>query len=345
MLGLFDDWKWVHFHYVHLIWVAIAVVVLFGWLEIRGRTELSRFISAVMQPRLAQRISTERRVARLGLIFAAFVFGILSLMKPETPGDEETIPAAKISADIMVVLDVSRSMLADDAAPNRLERAKSEIASLVGELRGHRIGLIAFAGRATVMSPLTLDYGFFKMVLRGVDTKSVSRGGTRIGDALRLALDAFGEGDGSRLILLITDGEDHDSYPKEIAKKANNDGVRIVSIGFGSKSGSQIHLVDPETGSRSLLRDSAKQPVISKLDSKLLQEISLASGGVYIPAGTAALDLESIVSAHIRPMVRSSQSDTVRIIPEQQYHWFALGAIICLIGAVWAGSSERRARA
>jgi len=337
-----DDLTYAHVERIHLIWVAVAFIALLAWIELRGRSALGRFLSRIMQHRLAHQSTPQRRIARLGLIAATLIIGVVALMRPQTAPATETIAAARVSADIVVVLDVSKSMLAEDAAPTRLARAKAEIGAMLGELRGHRIGLVAFAGRAQVLCPLTSDYNFFRLILRGVDTRSVARGGTRIGDALRKGVETFGPGSGARLILLITDGEDHESYPMDAARKALDAGVRIVSVGFGSEEGSQITLVDPDTGARSTVLDNNKTPVVSRLDGKLLREVALLTEGAYVPAGTAALDLQSIVASHIQPIVRESADTSVRVIPGDLYPWFVLSALICLCAAVWLGSTVGR---
>ncbi|MCE2426413.1 MAG: VWA domain-containing protein [Pseudomonadales bacterium] len=196
---------------VHGVWPALALVAVLAFLEFRHRDLLGRFVSPAMQARLASSASVTRRAVKLALVLLTLLCGVVGLMRPQTPGGTEAIAARKVSADIMVVLDVSKSMLAEDAAPNRLARAKADIAEFVDRVTGHRVGLVAFAGRAVVMSPLTTDYGYFHLVLRNVDTSVVSRGGTRIGDAMRKAVAAFGPNRGvSRVMLLITDGEDHD---------------------------------------------------------------------------------------------------------------------------------------
>jgi Ca-activated chloride channel homolog len=344
VLGL--DIDFAHGELGYLILAALAVVAVIAILELRGREVLGRFVSTVMQHRLATRPSLERRIIRLGFILACLVLGVLALMRPQTTGATETFSASRVSADIMVVLDVSRSMLADDAAPTRLDRAKAEIDEMASKLRGHRLGLIAFAGRAVVMSPLTPDYSFFRMTLKGVDTRSVSRGGTKIGTALRKAIDSFDPGPGSKLILLITDGEDHDSYPLDAAKKAVEASIRIVTIGIGSEQGSPIHLIDPDTGARTLLADRDGVPVSSRLDGELLRQIALATQGAYVPAGVAALDMESIVRGHLEPLARDASDKVLsRSVPNEHYPWFVLGSLLCLFMAVFIGSLTGRSRA
>lgn len=327
---------------VHLLWLAVLVAGFLAWRELGRSGALRGQLSAVMQRRLVVAPRRGRRLVRAAAVLGALALGVVALMQPQARGRSEMVASGRVSADIMVVLDVSRSMLADDAAPNRLARAKAEIGALVDRLEGHRVGLVAFAGRATVLCPLTPDRGFFQLVLDGVDTRSAARGGTRIGDGLRRALDAFGEG-GARVILLITDGEDQDSRPLEAAKAAAAAGVRVVSIGFGSEEGRQITVTDPATGARSVVTDGpGGPPVLSKLDGELLRQIALATRGAYVPAGTAALDLESIVSEHVAPIVQASATAAARPVPVERYPWFVLGALVLLLAVAYLGGAPDR---
>jgi len=145
------DWTWIDRGYVHLVWAAIGAVVLLAVLELRSRGALATFLSPVMQRRLTTQASLERTIARLVLVLGCLLFGIAALMRPQEQGRTELVAGAQPAADIMFVLDVSRSMLAEDAAPNRLARAKAEIGQLVSKLEGQRVGLVAFAGRAVLM--------------------------------------------------------------------------------------------------------------------------------------------------------------------------------------------------
>jgi Ca-activated chloride channel family protein len=339
--------EFAHPALIHLVWPALALTALLVVRELGRGAALGGQLSAVMQRRLVSAPGRRRRLARAGLVLATLVFGVLALMRPQVPGATEVSAGSRIAADLVIVLDVSRSMLAEDAAPSRLARAKAEVASLVERLAGHRVGLVAFAGRAVTASPLTPDYGFFKLVLDGVDTRTVSRGGTHIGDGIRKALEAFGPDSpsGARLVLLITDGEDHDSRPLEAAKAAKAAGVRIVSIGFGSEQGSQITVTDPDTGARSVVTDGpGGPPVVSRLDGELLRQIALETDGAYVPAGTAALDLESIVAEHLTPMVRAQRAGVARRVVVERYPWFVLAALFALAGVAYLGGApaERR---
>lgn len=335
--------SWRHPELVHLIWIAIAVVGLLAYLELRSRAALAGFLSPIMQRRLSAQSSPARTIVRLSLLLACLVFSILALMRPVAPGETETVPVGSTTADVMFVLDVSRSMLAEDAAPNRLARAKAEISQLVGKLDGQRVGLIAFAGRAAPVCPLTPDHSFFNTVLNTVDTRSAGRGGSKVGEAIKAALRAFPAGQGARLIVLITDGDDQDPYTEDAAKQARDAGVKIVAVGFGSEAGSQITLTDPQTGAKTTLMHDGK-PVISKLDSAMLGKIALLTEGAYIPAGTSAIDLDSILEQHVKPIVRAAADSATRDVPMEVYPAMVLLAMLSLLASLWvgAGAGDRR---
>jgi Ca-activated chloride channel family protein len=329
---------WKHLEAVHLVWVVLAIVVLLFVFEVRSRGALSTFLSPVMQRRLTAQSTFTRALVRLGLIGASLLCCVAALMRPQARGETETVTVSEASADVLFVLDVSRSMLAEDAAPNRLARAKAEIGQLVSRLDGHRVGLIAFAGRAVPVCPLTPDHSYFNTVLGTVDTRSAGKGGSRVGEAIKAAVRAFPQGPGAKLIVLITDGDDQDPYTQDAAKAARDAGIKIVAVGLGSEAGSQIVLTDPQTGAKTTLMHDGK-PVISKLDGEALRKIALATEGAYVPAGTSALDLDSIMESHVRPIVRSAADSAVRVVPAERYVWFVLAALVLLVAALWVGAS------
>ena len=160
-------WTFAHEERVHLVWLALAIVGGLAALELRGRGSLGAFLSPVMQRRLVLRTSLGRTIARLVLIAVALCAGVVALMQPQAHGETVTVGGGKVSGDVVVLLDVSKSMLATDATPNRLERAKSQIGTLADELhkKKWRLGLVAFAGRAAMICPLTTDESFYDLVL------------------------------------------------------------------------------------------------------------------------------------------------------------------------------------
>jgi Ca-activated chloride channel family protein len=331
------DWHFVHGERILLVWLALAIAGGMLVLELRGRDAMSAFLSPIMQRRLSASTATWLRVLKVGLVFVAMLAAIAALMRPQARGVTETVSSSRTAADVVFVLDTSRSMLAEDTPPNRFARAKAEIGQLVSRLEGHRVGLVAFAGRAAPVCPLTPDHSYFRTVLSTVDTRSAGRGGTRIGEAIKVALRGFPAGPGAKLIVLITDGDDQDPYSEEAAKAARDAGVKIVAVGLGSEAGSQITLTDPQTGAKTtLMHDGA--PVISKLNADQLRKVALITEGAYVPAGTSAIDLDSIMDSHVRPLVQEAAAASVRLIPAERYPWFVLFSLVCLIGALWIGS-------
>ena len=322
------------------LWVVLATVIMLLYLEQRRGDALARFLSPVMQPRLVSRSSLMRRSMTTLLLGLASVCFVLALMRPQY--GLTYVKAPRVGAQIMFCLDVSKSMLAEDVAPNRLERAKADITDLLTFLDGDQVGLIGFAGRASVLCPLTPDYGFFKLVLDGAGPNSVGRGGTRLEEPLRKALDGFrSESDVSRVVFLITDGEDHDSHPLDVAKDAIERGIKIVAVGLGDEAGSEIRITDPRTGVQQQVLDADNRPVVTRLDGETLRELALATEGVYIPAGTGTLDLKSIYDAHIKPLVRGELSTEGRAIRRDAFQWLILAGLILLVAAVVLG--HRRA--
>jgi Ca-activated chloride channel family protein len=316
-----------------LLWVWLGFTGLLVLLERRGSGALDRLVASALQSQLVERPASWRRWLRVALLSLASLCMVLALMRPQW--GLRFVATPRVGAEIMIALDVSRSMLADDAKPSRLERAKAEIADLLAYLDQDHVGLIAFAGRASVLSPMTPDRSFLRLVLDGAGAHSVTRGGTNLAEPIQKAVTGLGEpGPAQRALILITDGEDHDSFALDAARQAAEAGIKIIAIGFGDESGSEIYISDPRTGARTLLRDSAGDPVVSRLDGELLREIALATDGAYVPAGTGVLDLASIYQEHIAGLTRSQLDAHGRSIRDEMYGGFVLLAIVCLVAAV-----------
>jgi Ca-activated chloride channel family protein len=334
----FADASWAH-----ALWGLLFLIVLLWWLDARNRAAVDRFLSAVMQRRLAWVVTPLRRRLSLVLWGLACAALVISLMRPQGPPTYHSV--RQVGAQIMVCLDVSNSMLAEDSAPNRLERAKAELTDLLAFLQGDQIGLIAFAGRAALLCPLTNDMGFFKLVLDGAGPRSVGRGGTRLEEPLRRAIEGFRtETNAARVILLLTDGEDHDSYPLKAAEEAAHMGIRVIAVGFGDEAGSEIQITDPRTGVRSILKDATGQTVVTRLDGETLRQMALATEGAYVPAGTGALDLESIYRAHIAPLTREALDARGFAIRQDYFPWTILAGLVLLVFSQGVVSGARATR-
>ncbi|MFN2376307.1 MAG: VWA domain-containing protein, partial [Candidatus Binatia bacterium] len=326
-----------------LLWGVLAFTALLVWLDSRAGTALSRFLSPLMQGRLAETPSTARRRTSIALLGLSLAMAVVALMRPQW--GVQVLATPRVGAEIMVCLDVSNSMLAEDVAPNRLERAKAEIRDLLTYLRGDSVGLIAFAGRASVLAPITPDFSFLRLVLDSAGPRSVSRGGTRLEEPIRKAVAGFAAGATvSRSIILITDGEDHDSFPLEAAKEAAERGIKVLAIGFGDEGGSPVQVSDPKTGAKKTLRDADGKEVITRLDGETLRQIALATGGAYVPAGTGVLDLQSIYETHIAGLTRGSLDGESRIVRGEAYQVAVLASLLLLVASVVvaAGRSARK---
>jgi Ca-activated chloride channel family protein len=279
---------------LHLLWVLpfIFLVYHYGWSK--KKKALERFIESGLINRI--NISTDRskRYFKAVLVIVSTAFVILSLTRPAWNPVPEKIE--RRGRDIVFLLDVSKSMLAEDLVPNRLERAKLAINDCIDGLMGDRIALVAFAGTAAIKCPLTQDYGFFRTMLKSVDTESIARGGTMIGDAIRLLLtDVFDDqAKEYKDIILITDGEDHDSFPVEAAKKAGEKGVRIIAIGIGDENEGKRIPVTNDKGERTFLKYN-DQEVWSKLDADTLRKmVNVTPGGKYFNVATGTIDLGTV---------------------------------------------------
>jgi Ca-activated chloride channel family protein len=238
---------------------------------------------------------------------------------------------ARRGVDCFICLDVSRSMLAEDVKPNRLERAKADIRDLLAKLGGDRVGLIVFAGKPVVRVPLTNDDGFFRQSLDEVDVKSAPRGGTLIGDALRKAMESMPKrADSDQAIVLITDGEDQESMPYEAAKNAAEQGIKIFTVGLGDAAeGARIPVVD-SAGKKLYVKDEQGEHW-SKVDQELLKKIALDSGGAYIPAGTRAYDLGEVFEEHFSGLARGEETEKqLQKRNKEQYQLFLAFAIVLL---------------
>ena len=243
-----------------------------------------------------------------------FFFLVIALSRPQI-GAKLKEHQTK-GAEIMIALDVSNSMLAEDYSPNRLERAKLAISRLVDKLRDDRIGLIVFAGNSFVQLPITTDYVSAKMFLRSISTGSVPIQGTAIGDAINTSIRSFSaQSEKSRAIIVITDGENHEDDPVAAAKQAAEMGIRVFTIGVGSPEGKPIP-VDGE-----LLRDSNGEIVVTRLDEAVLEEIAKAGNGLYVRAGNSEFGLNPIID-DIRRMEDEMYSSIVFEEYDEQFMYF-----------------------
>jgi Ca-activated chloride channel homolog len=324
-------WEWENARWLHLLWAVagLAAVGVYGlW---QRRRALCTFASERLLPVLTPALDWRRLVIRVGLAALCLAAIVFALADPRTGLAARQVLRRNI--DVMAVLDVSRSMLARDIAPNRLERAKLSIRDdLLPALGGDRVGLIAFAGAAVLKCPLTTDYGFFRLALDEVDTDTVPRGGTLIGDALRKAGDCFNSPiDTNKLIILITDGEDHESLPVAAAEGLWKDHqIPVVAVALGDeREGARIPV--ESTGGEKYLEYKG-QTVWSKADFDELRRVAAVSSfNAFFPVGTRDFDLGAVYR-RVLPLIQfKEQAEKQTMQHESWYQPLALGALALLL--------------
>lgn len=323
----FDDLRWLN-----LLWAVmfVAAVGIYGaW---QRRRALRLFADARLIGRLTAPASWGRSLARALLIVLCLTSLTAALIGPRWGQREQK--AVRRGIDVVVLLDVSRSMLAQDIAPNRLERAKISIRDdLLPMLGGDRIALVTFAGVPTIKCPLTNDYGFFRLALEDVTTGSSPRGGTLIGDAIRRVADVFDDKlETHKVVILITDGEDHESYPLEAARALWGDlRVPIVTVALGDeREGARIP-VRTERGIEYLEYEG--QTVWTRANFDQLRAIAEVSNlNAFVGVGTRNFDLGQIYREKIVPAIEYKELEELETVPlPSQYHVFAVIALALLL--------------
>jgi len=254
---------------------------------------MALFGNLALVQQLSNSVSKKRQIWKMLLTLCAVLFLLLALARPQFGTKMRTVK--REGQDIIIALDVSLSMLAEDIKPNRLEKAKHEIGSLIDKFQGDRIGLIAFAGKAFVQCPLTLDYGAAKMFLDVIEPDLIPVPGTAMGEAIQKAVVTFVEKERKhKVLILITDGEDHVGKPLDMAKAAAKEGVVIYGVGLGSLKGVPIPLYDSRGNRTGFKKDRKGEVVMTKLDELTLEKIALETGGKYYRASPGEVELEKI---------------------------------------------------
>ena len=316
-----------------LLLIPVFFIIQAIVLKMRAR-RIRKFGDESLVNHLMPSYSKAKVWVRLAIFSVGFFFFAIGLSRPQIGAklkEHETK-----GAEIMIVLDVSNSMLAEDYSPNRLERAKLAISRLVDKLRDDRIGLILFAGDSFVQLPITTDYVSAKMFLNSITTESVPVQGTAIGDAINTAIRSFSaQSEKSRAVVVITDGENHEDDPVAAAKQAAELGVRVFAIGVGSPEGKPI----PMDGE--LLKDKEGNIVVTRLDEKVLQDVAAAGNGVYVRAANSEFGLNPIID-DIRKMEDEKYNSLVFEEYDEQFMYFMAIALFFFVIEMLIG--DRRSK-
>src|SRR5437867_423207 len=304
------------------------LVALFVRAERRGLRRLQEFVSARLLSQLAGTVNRPRRIIKFALQLLGLFLAIVSLAQPRWGYTFEDVKRKGL--DLLIAVDTSRSMLSNDVQPNRLERVKLAVQDLINELQGDRVGLIAFAGRAFLQAPLTIDYDAVVEAINDLDTKTIPEGGTNISSAIALATQSFGKSaTGNRALIVFTDGEELSGDAVKTAKEAADAGVRIFTVGVGTPQGSLIP-VTGDDGQMAFVKDSAGQVVKSKLDDKRLREIAQATGGFYVHLESGLRTMQQLQSEGLAKMKAAEMDVRLSRQPIERYEWPLSAGLIAL---------------
>lgn len=347
MLGDFEfnhpeGWLW--------LWLVVAAGLTSVWAMRSRRRRLRRFAEEPLLARIAPTFSTARPLVRAGLAVAAMAAVVFALVDPRWGFRYEEVQRRGL--DCFFVVDVSRSMLAEDASPNRLDRAKSFIEDALDALPGDRIGLIAYAGTTTIRCPLTLNEDLFRMSLDELAPESTIRGGSMLGDAIRTAAESFTDDQpGAKVVVVLTDGEDQGSFPVEASSKAYADlGVRVFTVGIGDPGDGARIPIGNGSDRRWMMHEG--QEVWTRMDDTTLREVALAGDGAYFPAGTRLLDMAKALDLSLGSLERAEQDSTTVRRSTPRFQWFAgFGLLLLLLESLvsdrrggWLAALRTRAR-
>src|SRR5207249_9244446 len=304
------------------------LVALFVRAERRGLRRLQEFVSARLLSQLAGTVNRPRRIIKFALQLLGLFLAIVSLAQPRWGYTFEDVKRKGL--DLLIAVDTSRSMLSNDVQPNRLERVKLAVQDLINELQGDRVGLIAFAGRAFLQAPLTIDYDAVVEAINDLDTKTIPEGGTNISSAIALATQTFGKSAvGNRALIIFTDGEELNGDAVKTAKAAADAGVRIFTVGIGTAQGSLIPITGDE-GQTAFVKDSSGQVVKSKLDDKRLREIAEVAGGFYLHLENGPRTMRQLHDEGLAKMQAAEMDVRLSRRPIERYEWPLGAALIAL---------------
>ena len=320
----------IHFaaaEYLFLIFIIPLFFVFYALHRRERKKKLETFGDQAMLEKLMPTRSRYKGWVRISFFAVAWFFFVIGMARPQSGARlKET---NRKGAEIMIALDVSNSMLAEDYSPNRLERAKLAISRLVDKMQGDRIGLIVFAGQSFVQLPITTDYVSAKIFLNTITNESVPVQGTALGDAIYTAMRSFsGEGqmgEGNKAIILITDGENHEDDPVTAATAAAQEGIRVFCIGVGSPEGKPI----PMNGD--LLKDKDGNIVVTKLDESVLEEVAVAGNGAYVKAGNTEFGLNPVIDKLKELQEQEFKSQVFEDFDEQYMYFFAIALFFFLL--------------
>jgi len=334
-----NSFRFEHIEYLYLLLLIPVLLIVYWFVQRQRKQKLDIWMNQNHQQTLLPLASSLRRFLKFFISVIAFSAIVFALARPQF-GSKLT-DVKRQGVEIIIALDVSNSMLAEDIQPNRLANAKRAISRLIDQLENDKIGLIVFAGDAYIQLPITTDFGAAKLFLASVNTEIVPRQGTSIAAAIKLASRSFSpEAEKSKVIIILTDGEDHEKGAIDAASAAAEKGIVVHTIGMGLAKGAPIPIIN-QYGQKDYRKDYDGNVVVSKLDEKMLQEIALAGKGIYIRTSNSKPALNTLF-AEINKMEKQEIDARVYSEYEEQFQFPIAIAILLLLGEFFILSRKNR---
>ncbi len=318
-----------HSAILYLLWLIPALVVLYWYVQKNQNKLLEKFAGIKLHKILFPERSTFKSAIKFGVLLSGLTMLIIAVANPQIGTKIEDVK--QVGIDVYILLDVSKSMAAEDIKPSRLEKAKYEISRLMEKLQGDRLGLVVFAGQAFIQFPLTSDYAAANLFLNAVDLNTVPQPGTNIGSALELALKSFRYDDGTKkAIVLITDGEDHEGNIESAISEANSKDVSVYAIGLGSPGGTPIPIYNDSGNQIGYKKDNQGQVVLTKLDEETLKNLASKGNGKYYRGTNTEDELDQIYTDLGK--IQESEYGSKRVTEyEDRFYYFLIPALLILI--------------
>ncbi|MDD5477473.1 MAG: VWA domain-containing protein [Candidatus Omnitrophica bacterium] len=315
-------------YFILFIFIAIGLILFYTWAFRKRKKVWDKFAQESLLQELLAQVSPGRQKLKAILLVLGLLFCSFALMRPQWGFKWQELKRKGL--DIIIALDASKSMLANDIKPSRLERAKLAIGDFTQNLKGDRIGLIAFAGSAFLECPLTIDYGGFLLSLENIDVNTISKGGTSISSAIKEAMRSYPAGEGKyKVLIIITDGEDHEGDPLRLAEEAKKAGIMICCIGIGTKEG-ELVFVEQADGSKEFLKDSEGNAVKTRLNEEILQKIAIATAGTYIRSSNTEFGLNLLYKEKLSKMEKHEFAGKMNKLYDERFQ-IPLAIGLCLI--------------
>lgn len=314
---------------IEILWLLVLIpVFVAGYIVLlrRKQRQLREFGDAELMAALMPNTSRTRPVVKFGLVLLALALLIVAAARPQYGQKEKVVKRQGI--EVVIALDISNSMLAEDVAPSRLDRAKQMLSKMIDSMVDDKVGVVVFAGEAFTQLPITCDYVSAKMFLNSITPELIKTQGTAIGDAIYTSMRSFGseESDASRAIILITDGENHEDDALAAAKAANEQGIKIFVIGIGKPDGSPI----PIPGTNNFRKDRAGNVVVSKLNEQMCKDVAAAGHGLYVRCDNTNTAMRAL-QKEIDTLATSEIETKVYADYNEQYQGFVLIALLLLV--------------